>query len=401
MPSELTPRRRACVSTSGDDVADALDDIRILDLTSGIAGPLGVLMLAEHGADVIKVEPPGGHRGRSEPGSVVHDRSRRSITLDLRTPEGVVLFEELCATADVVVEAFAPGTMTAFGLGHEELLERHPHLVYCSIPAWPEGLRLAGDAGYEALVHARSGQQWENTSFRNGPMFLHSPVASHGAMLLVPVAIMAAITARRRTGKGQHVEVSLLQGVMSLTTQVWNWTDEGSFLMERQHPPGVHQGSIFECADGEWVHASTMSGVPQTSTEGEILGFEHRDQRTWLDMTPDEWRAWNEQRKAAYLRWDRAQLIEAFHAAGLGAEAIVAPHERFDHPQLIETGGVVEVVDPDLGPTTQFGVPLFLEATPGRIKGPRPRSGAHTDELLEELGHDAGEIAELREIGAI
>ena len=382
-------------------MTQALDDIRILDLTSGIAGPLGVLMLAEHGADVIKVEPPGGHRGRAQDGSVVHDRSRRSVTLDLTTPEGVALFEELCATADVVVEAFAPGTMAAFGLGHEELLSRHPQLVYCSIPAWPEGSRFAKDDGYEALVHARSGQQWEQTGFRTGPMFLHSPVASHGAMLLVPVGIMAALTARRRTGRGQHIEVSLLQGVMSLTTQVWNWTDQGSFLMERQHPPGVHQGSIFECANGEWVHASTMSGVDQTSTEGEILGFEHREQYTWLTMTPDEWEAWNSERIAAYKRWDRTELIAAFNAAGLGAEAIVAPHERFDHPQMVGTGSAVEVVDPDLGPTTQFGVPVFLTATPGAVKGPRPRAGADNDEVLGALGHDADELAELRGKGVI
>jgi crotonobetainyl-CoA:carnitine CoA-transferase CaiB-like acyl-CoA transferase len=382
-------------------VAQALDDIRILDLTSGIAGPLGVLMLAEHGADVIKVEPPGGHRGRTDPGSVVHDRSRRSVTLDLRTPEGVALFEELCTTADVVVEAFAPGTMATFGLGHAELLERHPRLVYCSIPAWPEGSRFARDAGYEALVHARSGQQWEQTGLRTGPIFLHSPVASHGAMLLVPVGIMAALTARRRTGRGQHVEVSLLQGVMSLTTQVWNWTDQGSFLMERLHPPGVHQGSIIECADGEWVHASTMSGIDQTSTEGEILGFEHRDQWTWQFMEAEDFEAWNAERIAAYKRWDRAELIAAFDAAGLGAEAIVAPHERFDHPQMHGTGAAVEVVDPDLGPTTQFGVPVFLAATPGAVKGPRPRPGADNDEVLGALGHDADELATLRHEGII
>src|SRR5690606_31850667 len=122
-----------------------------------------------------------------------------------------------------------------------------PRLVYCSIPAWPSGVRYEDRPGDEALVHARTGQQWENTSFRSGPVFLHSAVASYGAMFLVPIGIMSALHARERTGRGQHVEVSLLQGVLSLTTQIWNWTDKGQFLLQKSHPPGVHQATIYEC----------------------------------------------------------------------------------------------------------------------------------------------------------
>jgi crotonobetainyl-CoA:carnitine CoA-transferase CaiB-like acyl-CoA transferase len=144
-----------------------------------------------------------------------------------------------------------------------------------------------------------------------------------------------------------------------------------------------------------------MSGVDQTSTEGEILGFEHRDQWTWQFMEPEAFEAWNAERIAAYKRWDRAELIAAFNAAGLGAEAIVAPHERFDHPQMRGTGSAIEVVDPDLGPTTQFGVPVFLTATPGAVKGPRPRPGADNEEVLGALGHDADELAALRAEGII
>ena len=221
-----------------------------------------MLQLAEHGADVIKIEPPGGRPDRASPASRVYNRSRRSVTLDLKQPDGVRLFRELCATADVLVEAFASGTMAGLGLDYASLCEELPRLVYCSIPAWPSGTRYEDLPGWEALVHARTGQQWENTSFRSGPVFLHSPVASFGATLLVPIGIMSALIARDRTGRGQHVEVSLLQGVLSLTTQIWNWTDQGQFLLAKTHPAGVHQASIYECADGEWIHASTMSGVP-------------------------------------------------------------------------------------------------------------------------------------------
>src|SRR5204863_9684283 len=125
--------------------------------------------------------------------------------------------------------------------------------VYCSIPAWPSGVRYQDRPGYEGLVHARTGQQWENTSFRSGPVFLHNPVASMGAMFLVPIGIMAALHARESTGRGQHVEVSLLQGVLSLTTQNWNWTDKGQLLLQKTRPPRVHQATTYACADGAWT----------------------------------------------------------------------------------------------------------------------------------------------------
>src|ERR1700749_20950 len=139
----------------------ALDGVRVLDLSGGLAGPLGVLQLAEHGADVIKVEPPGGSAGRSSPSSRAYNRSRRSVTLNLKEPDGVELFRELCATADVLVEAFAPATMADLSLDYESLRPDFPRLIYCSVPAWPSGCRYQDRPGYEALVHARTGQQWE------------------------------------------------------------------------------------------------------------------------------------------------------------------------------------------------------------------------------------------------
>ena len=378
----------------------ALDGVRILDLSGGIAGPLGVLQLAEHGADVIKIEPPGGRPDRASPSSRAYNRSRRSVTLDLKDPDGVRLFRELCATADVLVEAFAPGTMAGLGLDYGSLAAEHPRLVYCSVPAWPSGTRYADRPGYEALVHARTGQQWENPSHRRGPVFLHNAVASFGAMYLVPIGIMSALAARERTGRGQHVEVSLVQGVLSMTTQNWNWTDEGQFLLSKTYP-GVHQASVYECAGGEWIHAATMSGVPPTRSEASILGLEEMEPAALFSMSPDERNAYEEKRRAAYRSRRRDELVDELHAAGLGAEAVVAPHERFDHPQLTATGSVVEVVDPEVGATTQVGQTIFLERTPGEVRGPQPVAGAHTDEVLRSLGHDEAELAALRDRGVI
>jgi crotonobetainyl-CoA:carnitine CoA-transferase CaiB-like acyl-CoA transferase len=384
-------------------MAEALEGVRILDLSGGIAGPLGVLQLAEHGADVIKVEPPRGRPDRQTPASRAYNRSRRSVTLNLKTPEGASLFRELCATADVLVEAFAPATMAGLGLDYASLQDAFPRLIYCSVPAWPSGTRYEDLPGWEALVHARSGQQWENPSFRAGPVFLQSPVASMGAMFLVPIGIMSALVARDRTGRGQHVEVSLLQGVLSLTTQVWNWTDQGQFLLPKVNSSmsGVHQASIYECANGEWIHASTMSGVPPTRSEADILGVTEVSPAALAAMPPAGRAEHEARRREAFRHWDRDKLVEELHAAGLGGEAIVAPHERFAHPQLRDTGGVVEIDDPEVGPITQSGVMIFLDATPGQVRGPQPQAGAQTDEVLRSLGHDDEELAVLRAKGVI
>ena len=382
-------------------IVQALDGVRILDLTGGIAGPLGVLQLAEHGADVVKIEPPGGSAARREPSSLVYNRSRRSVTLDLNHADGVRIFRELCATADVVVEAFAAGTMARWGLDYESLRDDFPRLVFCSVPAWPSGSRFEDLPGYEALVHARTGQHWETTSFRNGPVFLHSPVASLGTMMLVPIGIMSALVARDRTGRGQHVEVSLVQGVLSLTTQNWNWTDQGQFFLAKTHPPGIHQSSIYECANGEWIHAAVSGGGRPTRSEASVLGLEEVSMADMFAMSPADQEDYAERRRAAFRRWNRAELVDALHDAGWNAEPIVAPHERFDHPQLLATESVVEVVDPEVGPTTQVGVSMFLDRTPGEVRGPQPRAGEHTDEVLGPLGYGDADLAELRSKGVI
>jgi crotonobetainyl-CoA:carnitine CoA-transferase CaiB-like acyl-CoA transferase len=382
-------------------MADALAGLRILDLTGGIAGPLGVLTLAEHGADVVKVEPPGGAPGRALPSSVVYGRSRRSVTLDLSQSKGRDVFVSLCETADVLVEAFATGTMASLGLAYDDLAPSCSRLVYCSVPAWPTGTRYQDRPGYEALVHARTGQQWENTSFRPGPVFLQSPVASLAAAFLVPIGIMSALHARERTGRGQHVEVSLLQGVMSLTTQIWNWTDRGQFLLPKTQPPGVHQATVYECAGGEWIHASTMAGIAPTRSEGSILGIDEFTMAELFQMGPDQRAAYEEAKRAAIRRRNRDELVEDYHRAGLGAEAIIAPHERFAHPQLLATGSVVQVDDPDVGPTTQLGTTIFLEGTPGRVRGPQPRPGADNDEVLGSVGYSGDQLAALRDTSVI
>src|ERR1700675_658062 len=309
-------------------MSGALDGVRILDLSWGIAGPLGVMLLAEQGADVIKVEPPGGDPFRSYSGYAVWNRSRRSVTVDLKRPDGREAVLRLVEDADVLVETFRPGVIDRLGIGFDAVHERNPRLVYCSCPGYPDGHRLASRPGYDALVQASSGQQWEQPGWRMGPIFLHMPMPSMGAMFLIPTGILSALVAREETGRGQHVKTSLFQGVLLYTTQIWQHVENAPAafhdLMGKSYPPGIHQQMLFEVADGQWVHSSVMSGLTPTASQDELLGLEDPpDPITFLTMAPEERDVFTARRRDAYLHHDRDSLVREFQANNHAVEAVI------------------------------------------------------------------------------
>jgi crotonobetainyl-CoA:carnitine CoA-transferase CaiB-like acyl-CoA transferase len=381
-----------------------LQGVRVLDLSWGVAGPVGVLQLAELGADVIKVEPPGGDPFRRQPGYHVWNRSRRSVVLDLKSEEGREAFLRLCQSADVVVEAFSPGTMDRLGLSASELLARFPRLVYCSVPAYSPGHRFARRPGWDALVQARSGMQHEQPGWRPGPVYLHFPAPSMAACFLLAAGVLSALIRRESTGLGQHVQTSLYQGVLAYTTQIWQEHERAPAgyrtTMAKTYPPGIHQSSIYECANGEWIHAATMNGLAATSTPEEILGLEPVDLRA-LYADPALRAQHDERLRAAYLTRDRDELIEKFHAARLGAEAVTPMSEVFAHAQFVANGLAANVEDPELGSTTQVGLPAVLRGTPGGIQGGQPLPGAHTREVLAQVGYAVAEIERLLGAGIV
>ncbi len=385
-------------------MAGALDGIRILDLSWGIAGPLGVLLLAEQGADVIKVEPPGGDPFRVYDGYKVWTRSRRSVTCDLKSDAGVDAFRKLAATADVLVESFRPGVMDRLGVGYDALHVELPRLVYCSVPAYPPGHRLAHRPGYDALVQASSGQQWEQPGWRPGPIFLHMPMPSMGAIFLVPSGILAALISREGTGRGQQVSTSLLQGAFLYTTQIWQHVEKANAafheLMAKSYPPGVHQGMIFECADREFVHVSVMSGLPPKKSMDEILGVEPPPAEELKGLLPLQQQVlMNERRRDTFKEWKRDELVDELLANNIAVEAIITMEEALSrpHPQLDANDMVVTVDDPDLGPLIQVGVPINLFGTPGEIRGPQPRVGEHNAEIWSEVAVNGDALTEVAE----
>jgi crotonobetainyl-CoA:carnitine CoA-transferase CaiB-like acyl-CoA transferase len=381
-----------------------LAGVRVLDLSWGIAGPVGVLLLAELGADVIKVEPPGGDPFRGQPAYHVWNRSRRSLAIDLKQDGGREAFLRLCDGADVLVEAFSPGTMDRLGLSYRDLSDRCPRLVYCSVPAYPPGHRFADRPGWDALVQARSGMQNEQPGWRPGPMFLHFPAPSMAACFLLATGVLSALIHREESGRGQHVQTSLYQGVFAYTTLIWQEHEraDAAFrsMMAKTHPPGVHQTSLYECADGEWIHAATMNGIVPTRTPEEILGLDPVDQAALFGHP--ELRARQQERlREAYRRRSCAELVEAFHDAGLGAEAVIPMAQVFAHPQFVANGLRAAVADSELGRTTQVGVPAVLRGTPGAIRGGQPRVGEHGRDVLAGAGFAEAEIDALVESGTV
>jgi crotonobetainyl-CoA:carnitine CoA-transferase CaiB-like acyl-CoA transferase len=386
-------------------VPGALDGLRVLDLSWGIAGALGVMMLAEQGADVIKVEPPGGDPFRGYTGYAVWNRSRRSVTLDLKHAEGQSAFHKLASDADVLVETFRPGVTDRLGIGYDALHAENPRLVYCSCPAYPEGHRLAGHAGYDALVQAASGQQWEQPGWRLGPIFLHMPMPSMAAMFLVPTGILAALISREDTGRGQHVRTSLLQGAFLYTTQIWTWATKapGDFwtTMSKSYPAGSHQEMIFEAGGGEWVHMSIMSGLPPIRSQDDILGVEVEasNNERYAMLSEEERAQITPRRQAAYKAHEADWIVEQFRENNHSIEAIVPMGHALGggpsgtpHEQLAANGMVTTLDDPELGPATQVGLPIHLLGTPGAVKGPRPVPGQHNEEILGALGYSTQDM---------
>jgi crotonobetainyl-CoA:carnitine CoA-transferase CaiB-like acyl-CoA transferase len=293
--------------------------------------------------------------------------------------------------------------MDRLGIGYDALHARNERLVYCSCPAYPEGHRLADRPGYDALVQASSGQQWEQPGWRMGPIFLHVPLPSMAAMFLVPTGILAALVARESTGRGQHARTSLFQGVLLFTTQIWTHLEHARAeffgTMVKSYPPGVHQEMIFEVANDEWVHTSVMSGLPPVKSQDAILGLpEPSDPQWYVSLSAEERAALTPRRRAAYKEREREGLIAEFRDNNHAVEAIVPMEESLGsrgtpNPQMVANEMVAIVEDPELGTTTQVGVPFHFASTPGAIRGPRPRAGEHNAEIWGALGFSASEIS--------
>ncbi len=403
-------------------MAGVLEGVRVLDLSWGVAGPMTAMLLGDQGADVVKIEPPGGDPFRGQLGYKVWQRGKRSAVLDLKAKADKDAFLALAAHADVLVESFVPGAAARLGIDFATLSKLNPRLIYVSITAYGRDNKHSHRPGYDALVSARTGLQWEQRGWpegavnhmigredpfpdleipyewvqgppREGPLFSASHWPSLGAFFAASTGVSAALRAREITGKGQWVETSMMQGAFvcaaGILQRMENPDAEGfnTWILGSKSPKGH-----FECADGRWVH----NWVPNPrfilqATQGDSL---NATPDLTVQNDPDRFGIGPEEILVmAHYQPILAEAVKKFAAKDwVDASAIAemtmqecrSVEESLADPLLMADGCVTEIEDPDLGRIRQVGITYRLSKNPSRPAKPAPRLGAHTAEVKAE-----------------
>jgi crotonobetainyl-CoA:carnitine CoA-transferase CaiB-like acyl-CoA transferase len=371
----------------------------VLDFTRHIPGPYCTMLLADLGADVVKVEEPAlGDPARLVPPGVgdvgaafaALNRNKRSLAVDLRTEGGAALLRRLAAGADVVVEGFRPGVLDRRGLGAAALRDANPRLVYCSITGFPpdgdHGLRAGHDVGYAAL----SGFVGGTRDAAGRPVLAVAQVADMAGALYAACAILAALLRRERTGRGERLEVALSEAALGFMSVPAARASAGAAVPTELQ--GTHACyNVYRCRDGKWLAAGALE---PKFWEGlcAALGLPHLGPRQWAG---GEARAEAvRELERAFASRDRAEWLEALRAHDVCVEPVLDPGEALDH-------SLAAALRMEAGGTPVAGLPMRFAEAGARAAGAVPALGAHTEEVMREAGYGAGDIAALRAGGAL
>ena len=383
---------------------EVLENLTVLDFSAGWAGSVATMILSDFGAEVIKIEPPEGDPYRAWPQSHLWNRGKKSVVLDLTTPEGRESAQRLAARADIVVESYRPGDTTTLGIDYETLSANHPELVYCSITAFGPKGPYARYKPYEGLVAAKAGRYgaFVRQSNREGPHYGAVQVGSHGTTMAAVRGILSALMVRDRTGQGQKVETSLMQGLTPF--DVSNWI---TWQMMLKYPdkypadpasdparmPGIGYTPI-RTKDGRWIQIANLI-VRLFHAELETMGLKDKLEEprfaTAPTLLPDDREELREMilRKGLEKTVDEWMDIFVNQTSDVAAEPFMTTQEGMKHPQVVFNEHVEDVDDPRVGKMKQLGVLVRMAETPGSIKGPEPELGADTTPVLEGLAAPA------------
>ena len=396
-------------------MAGVLDGIKVLDLSWGIAGPMTGMLLADHGADVTRIERPQGDPFADMLGYKVWHRGKKNAVLDFRTVGDLGLFKKLVADADVLIESMTPGKMKEFGLDYEQLAKINPKLIYCSITGYGDD---DNRPGYDALVAATSGLQYEQRGWaegalnhmagledpfagaveidpnhvqganREGPLHVASKWPSLGAFFSALTGISAALFARERTGRGQKVSTSLQQGAMACGSGAWQRAEDidaqgfNTWIMGSASPKGH-----FKCADGKWLHnwvpnprfileaskSDTLDASPDLSVQNDPDRF---------GIGPEELLVMAHYQPIladAVKKFNCDDWVKAAADGNMTMQPCRSIEESLTDPLLIADNCVTTVDDPELGPINQVGITYRLTNSQGAVQGPTRASGADTE----------------------
>jgi len=390
----------------------ALDGIRVLDLTQVMAGPFCAMLLCDMGADVIKVESPSGDSTRRMPGAVGTDspsfnavnRGKRGLVADLKQPDGRDAVRRLAGTVDVLVENYRPGVMSRLGLGYEELSSQHPALVYTSISGYGRTGPSAGKGGFDLVAQGVSGLMSVTGESGGPPVKVGVPITDLGAGLFAVTGILSALLVRTRTGRGQLVDTSLVDAGVALS--VWEATQYFSGRGVPEPLGSAHRMNApyqaIRCADGYLTVGAANDRIFDRLCDA--LG--HPEWSRNPDYRDDEHRVRHRRALAASIEavmagHSRAHWLALFETHDIPCGPINNYAEVMADPHIQARDLVVETDHPTLGRIQTLGTPVKLSETPLTPGRPAPMLGQHTDEILDEAGFTAAEIAELRRVGAV
>jgi crotonobetainyl-CoA:carnitine CoA-transferase CaiB-like acyl-CoA transferase len=387
-----------------------LDGITVVDLTRILSGPYCTMALADMGARVIKIEQPGkGDDTRAwGPPFVASEsayflsinRNKESVALDFKKPAGRAILDRLIAKADVLVENFRPGAMRRLALDYDALAARHPSLVYASISGFGQSGPKRDRPGYDAVVQAEGGLMSVTGAADGPPYRLGVAISDLVAGLLAAQGVTLALLARHRTGRGQQVDIGMLDGVAALLSyqaSIFFATGSAPPRMGNRHPTIVPY-ETFEASDGEFVLAVGNDEQFKRFCEVAGIGAIAADGR--FATNPDRVRNYDELRpklSAALRGRTRKEWIDALTAAGVPCGSVRDVREVLTDPHL-EARGMIEAVEhASVGALKVLGVPIKLSDTPGLVRSAPPTLGQHTrDVLRRDLGMADEQIDALR-----
>ena len=393
----------------------ALDDVKVLDLSHALAGPFASTMLADFGAHVVKVEPPGsGDIARawgppfygSEPAYFVSlNRNKQSVEIDLKHPEGKELFFRLVERSDVVLENYRVGTLEKLGLDYAPARARNPRIIYCSVSGFGQTGPYRKRAALDLILQAESGMMSVTGEPGGRGVRAGTSIADMTAGMYAAFGIMTALHARERTGQGQVVDVSMLEGQMGLLgTMIGAYLADGvvpepmgtaykALLPYQTFRTRTRDLALAVGSEKLWKIFCPLLGLPALTDDPRYATNADRNknrasllatlQEAFLTKTYDEW---------------EAVLVPA----GIPMGAINTIDRVVEHPQVAARGALVESEHPTAGKVRMVGPVVRLSDTPGAVRRPAPLLGQHTAEVLRDsLGLDEAEITRLRDAGAI
>lgn len=389
----------------------ALSRFTVIDLTRVRSGPTCVRQLADWGANVIKVEMPEALDAAEGPGGPRHGsdfqnlhRNKRAMTLNLKSPEGVAVLKRLVEAADVVVENFRPDVKTRLGIDYDSLKAINPRLVYASISGFGQDGPYAKRPGFDQIAQGMGGLMSITGKPGDGPMRVGIPIADLAAGLYCALGVLVALLARDETGEGQWVQTSLLQAqIAMLDFQATRWLMDGEVPPQagNNHPTSMPTG-VYRTSDGYINLAVTGQVIWERfcKTIGEERLIDHPDYKT-AALRSQNRDALGDEINSALGKDSSAVWIDRFNAAGVPSGPINSIDQVFADPQVRHLGMADTVRSAELGDITLVTQPVNLSGTPSSFKLAPPERGEHSDEILQEFGYSADEIAVLKADGVV